>query len=278
MASAKGILVRPIHSGDAHAFIRKHHYSGKSVHNSQVHFGIFLDSQWLGVMQFGPSMDKRKLIGLVGNTRWNGFLELNRMALLDDTPRNTESRALSVAMRLIRKHYPWVEWIVSFADATQCGDGTIYRAAGFVLTGIKPNNQIWVGQGGAGKDRTPLTDPSSHVVQRRAIHLSRFTVTKGGNILTTGAASMRSYEEAGFRPLPGYQLRYIYFLNPEARTRLTVPIIPFERIKAMGASMYKGKRVKDSSEPSANHAEEGGAAPTHTLHLFPMTERLKAVP
>jgi hypothetical protein len=40
-------------------------------------------------------------------------------------------------MRMIQKHYPHVEWVISFADGCQCGDGTIYRAAGFVLTGIK---------------------------------------------------------------------------------------------------------------------------------------------
>jgi hypothetical protein len=29
--------------------------------------------------------------------------------------------------------------------------------------------------------------------------------------------------------------------------------------------MYKGERPKDSSEPAAFHAAEGGAAPTRTL-------------
>jgi hypothetical protein len=74
------------------------------------------------------------------------------------------------------------------------------------------------------------------------------------DIQETGSASMRGFIAAGFRPLPGYQLRYIYFLNPAARPRLTVPVIPFERIKAIGAAMYKGKRPKDSSEPAAIHA------------------------
>jgi hypothetical protein len=33
----------------------------------------------------------------------------------------------------------------------------------------------------------------------------------------------------------------LYFLNPEARKRLTVPILPFSRIAEMGAGMYRGK-------------------------------------
>ena len=45
-------------------------------------------------------------------------------------------------MRLIKIHYPHIKWVVSFSDASQCGDGTIYRASGFNLIGIKENNQI----------------------------------------------------------------------------------------------------------------------------------------
>ncbi len=139
MATAKDIHVAPISSAAANATVKRLHYSGKVVQNSQLHFGVFLDGRLEGVMSFGPSMDKRKVQGLVAGTGWNGFIELNRMAFSDRLPRNSESRALGVAMRLIRKHYPHIEWVISFADGTQCGDGTIYRASGFALTGIREN-------------------------------------------------------------------------------------------------------------------------------------------
>ena len=139
------------------------------------------------------------------------MLELNRMAFSDALPRNSESRALGVAFRLIKKHYPNIEWILSFSDGTQCGDGTIYRASGFLLTGINKNSTIY---------RLPNGE----------------TAAKHGTskIDFTGAERME-----------GFQLRYIYFLNPEARKRLTLPVIPFSEIEAAGASMYKGlKREK----------------------------------
>ena len=59
---------------------------------------------------------------------------------------------------------------------------------------------------------------------------------------------MKAYIEAGFKPIPGFQLRYIYFLNPEARQRLTVPILPFTKIDEMGAGMYKGRSKKHEPE------------------------------
>jgi hypothetical protein len=92
-------------------------------------------------MQFGPSLDKRKIQGLVKDTGWNEFIELNRMAFSDKLPRNSESRAISIAMKMLKKYAPHIKWVISFADACQCGDGTIYRASGFVLTGIKENTQ-----------------------------------------------------------------------------------------------------------------------------------------
>jgi len=93
-------------------------------------------------MQCGPSLDKRKILGLVTGTLWNEFIELNRMAFADWLPRNGESRALGYAFRWMRKQYPHIKWCVSFADAAQCGDGTIYRASGFALTGLKKNRSL----------------------------------------------------------------------------------------------------------------------------------------
>lgn len=247
MGKAKDIILRPIDAREANALIRRIHYSGKVVNNSQLHIGVFYQGRLEGALQFGPSLDKRKIQGLVGGTGWNEFIELNRLAFTDVLPRNSESRALSIAFKMIKKYAPHVKWVITFADGTQCGDGTIYRAAGFVLTGIKKNDQIWeapiVGQAGARESRTSLTDNRSKTQQATARRLSRVTATKATNILETGAASMRPFIEAGFRPLHGFQLRYIYFIDPAYRQRLTVPELPYSAIKEAGARMYKGERL-----------------------------------
>jgi len=243
-ARAKDIRVAPISSSDAAALVKRVHYSGKVVQNSQLHLGVFLNGKLEGAMQFGPSLDKRKTQGMVEGTAWNGFLELNRMAFSDKLPRNSESRAISIALKMIRKHYPHIEWIISFADGTQCGDGTIYRASGFVLTSIKKNTSIW-----RAPDGSTATDLSLRLglQAKKSATISKTTVTKGKAITSTGASSMKGFREAGYAPMPGYQLRYIYFLNPAARERLTVPIVPFDKIDAIGAGMYKGQRIDRAS-------------------------------
>jgi hypothetical protein len=239
--SAKDIIVKPIGSADANRIVKSCHYSGKVVPNSQLHFGVFLDGKCGGVMQFGPSMRKDLIQPLVKGTKWNGFIELNRMAFTDWLPRNSESRAISVAMRLIRKAYPHIEWVVSFADGTQCGDGTIYRASGFVLTGIKKNTEIKI-------------DPRT------------------GQAMATMAAFHKGYaaEISTWKPLVGHMLRYIYFVNPSARERLTCPVIPFSEIQRRGAGMYLGKPKRaggDTTDTAGLQPAEGGSIPTPALHL-----------
>lgn len=245
MASAKDIVVKPIKASAANDVVRKIHYSGKTVNNSQLHFGVFLNGRLEGAMQFGPSLDKRKIQGLVEGTGWNGFIELNRMAFSDVLPRNSESRAMAIAFRLIRKHYPHIEWVISFSDGTQCGDGTIYRAAGFVLTGIRPNTTL--------------------IRLKDGTIAANITYSKAKHILKTGGAK----KPEGAETLPGFQLRYIYFLNQDARCRLTVPVLPFSKISDMGASMYRGERItRVKKQDSENPSGLGGAVPTDTLQSF----------
>ena len=251
MAKAKDIHVAPISAKDAAALVKRVHYSGKIVQNSQLHLGVFLNGRLEGAMQFGPSLDKRKIQGLVENTGWNGFLELNRMAFSEALPRNSESRAIGIAMRLIRKAYPHIEWIVSFADGAQCGDGTIYRASGFVLTGIRENKSIWIFPDGEAV--ADMGIKTGYEWQRK----------KFGKVLLANEA-LKEAKRLGAKPIPGFQLRYLYFINPEARQRLTVPILPFSKIADMGAGMYRGKtRAKDqaASYPDAL----GGEIPTRAL-------------
>lgn len=142
MGRAKEIIIKVIPASVANPFVKKHHYSGKIVNNSKLHFGAFLDGKLHGVMSFGSSMDKSKIIRLVKDTGWNDFLELNRMAFDEYLPRNSESFCISKAIKLIKKNAPHIKWIISFADGCSCGDGTIYRASNFVLTDIRENKNL----------------------------------------------------------------------------------------------------------------------------------------
>jgi len=239
MGKAKDIDLRPISSAEGNALIKRVHYSGKVVQNSQLHIGVFYQGKLEGAMQFGPSLDKRKMLGLVEGTKWNEFIELNRLAFTDKLPRNSESRAIAVAMRLLKKHAPHLKWVVSFADATQCGDGTIYRASGFVLTKINSHNEGWVLPNGSTVQACTLRQSGYTDWLRPFIDEGTFNKIRAGS-----TTSKRIMEHIGAKKLDGHQLRYIYFLDGACRDKLTVPEIPFSRIWELGAGMYRGEKVE----------------------------------
>ena len=214
MGRAKEIIVKVIPASIANAFVKKNHYSGKVVPNSTLHFGCFLDGNMHGVMSYGSPMDKRKVLPMVTNTKWNEMLELNRMAFDEYLPKYSESRCIAISIKLIKKNAPHIKWILSFSDGTQCGDGTIYRASGFVLTSIKQNT----GQ--------------------------RIDV-KTGEVFSQVTFSAHRPNEKDYwkqlKKLEGWQLRYVYLIDKSCK--IMVPILPFSKIDEMGAGMYKGEKI-----------------------------------
>ena len=224
MGRAKEIKVKVISSKIANEFVKKHHYSKSFVQNSVLHFGCFLDNKLHGVLQYGNSIDKRNCIGFVNtglsiNKGWNSFIELNRMAFDDYLPKYSESRCIAISIKLIKKNAPHIKWLLSYADATQCGDGTIYRASGFKLCGINKNSTIYELANGKSK--------AKHGTSK-----ADFT---------------------GAKVKPGFQLRYIYIIDKKCT--LNIPEISFSKIDEIGAGMYKGEKIT-LQERRANLSEE----------------------
>jgi len=258
MGRAKEIIVKVIPAKIANDFVRTHHYSGKVVNNSILHFGAFLDNRLHGVMSFGSPLDKRKVLGLVENTKWNEMLELNRMAFDEHLPRNSESRCIAIAIKLLKKNAPHIKWILSFADGTQCGDGAIYRASGFVLTKIDHNKTLYEFPNG--------------------LLLADIAIKTGTNIQKKifgkelkGEQGLVEAKKRGAKRKAGFQLRYIYLIDKTCK--LTVPIIPFEKIDELNAGMYKGEKItlaerragSIGSDAPPHQGGEGGAEPTPAL-------------
>jgi len=234
MGRAKDIVIKVIPATIANEFVKKYHYSKKYVQNSKLHFGAFLDNKLHGVMSYGSPLDKKKVLPLVQPSLWNEMLELNRMAFDDYLPKNSESRCIAISIKLIKKNAPHIKWILSFSDATQCGDGSIYRASGFFLTGIRENG-----------NSTML--PSGEVVHKMTLESSPTSprAELGGKSyyeFTNGRYNFEKYaKEIGNGILRGFQLRYIYIIDKSCK--LNVPIIPFNKIDEYGAGMYKGEKI-----------------------------------
>lgn len=244
MGRAKEIIIKVIPSKIANEFVKKHHYSGKVVPNSTLHFGCFLDDKLHGVMSYGPSINKKGTMNLVEGTGWNEFIELNRMAFDNYLPKYSESRCIAISIKLIKKNAPQIKWVISFADGTQCGDGTIYRASGFSLVGIVDNTALRI---------NPKTGEAIHVIQAHHLKISN--------------------EFKKWKAFEGKQLKYIYLIDKTCK--ITVPILPFSMIDEMGAGMYKGQKVTLNDRKHAAIAHLGEHLASSQKGAFDATVPLK---
>ena len=180
----------------------------QKVNNSYIHLGVYYRDNFAGVLQFGYALQPACAGGIVEGTRQGEYLELNRMWLAEVCPRNSESMAISYAVKYIRRASPSVAWIQSFADE-RCGRlGVVYQASNFLYLGSHVATFYF------------LDGDYYHKLLLTA-HLK----TNGrGRILreNVGRALKLAYR----------QYRYILFLKQSWRKRLRLKVQPFPKPKA----------------------------------------------
>ena len=127
--------VRDMPRDKANTMIIANHYSGKAYNLSEHHHGVYIGGVLVGCLQWGPGLNPASGGGVVKGTESGEWLELNRMWLSGDAPRNSESRAVAYSVKLLRKQRPAVQWLQSFADE-RCGClGVVYQACSFLFLG-----------------------------------------------------------------------------------------------------------------------------------------------
>ena len=129
------LRVEVIESWLCRLIISNKHYSKRFVNNGYVHLGIFNHRHLIGVMQWGYALNPNSGKRVVRDTSNREYLELNRLWIHDRMPRNTESRAISYALKYIKAAYPLVQWVQSFADERCGGAGIVYQACSFEFIG-----------------------------------------------------------------------------------------------------------------------------------------------
>lgn len=202
---SRDFYVAQIPSRDARSVIIAHHYSRRVVNNSYIHLGIYRQGAFEGVLQFGYMLNPARAGKVVEGTVQGEYLELNRMWLTDDAPRNSESRAISYAIKYIRKVCPSVAWIQSYADERCGGLGVVYQASNFVYLGSH-------------KCAFYLLDGETYHEMLLTAH------RKGGSRGEYLRMNLSRAEKLVMR-----QFRYVFFLKTDWMKRLNLKIQPYPK-------------------------------------------------
>lgn len=152
------IVVREIEKHLAESLIVKHHYTHKwSL--CQVAYGIFyktdrecdfieaMEEKLIGCMVFGQPVGRSAAESISELITVKEVFELTRLYIHDGYGRNIESYCLSKAIQMLKKDFPHIRAIITYADNEQGHRGTIYQACGFYYQGnssiaLMPNFSI----------------------------------------------------------------------------------------------------------------------------------------
>ena len=116
----------------ANKIIIENHYSKKFYNASYIHLGVYFNKLLIGCLQYGYAMNPASMASVVEGTSIDEYLELNRMWLSDDiTIKYAESQAISYSIKYIKRKFPKIKWLQSFADERCGGFGIVYQACSF---------------------------------------------------------------------------------------------------------------------------------------------------
>lgn len=94
-------------------------------------FGLFVDRECVGVVTFGSPASPQVARSLIASEHAGLVIELNRLCVDDNAPRNASSTLVSGGLRML----PRPSVVVSYADGAQGHVGYIYQATNFVYYG-----------------------------------------------------------------------------------------------------------------------------------------------
>ena len=120
---------------------------------------------------------------------------------------------------------------------------------------LKPNTSMLRFPDGKVYATLPITNGGS---SKEGCALRR-SLCKQWNVPYYSAASVAPFKAIGAEFVPGFQLRYIYLIDPTAKQRLAIPVLPFSKIQEAGAAMYKGVTMTTRGKQATNTSSVSAA-------------------
>ena len=134
--------VKKIDNAIAQDVVVKNHYLHRKAPCSNA-FGLFDKLQSLrGVVLYGTPSSAPLRSGIAGKENANNVIELTRLWIDDNSPKNSESYLIGNSLKHCGK-----EIVVSFADTQQNHLGIVYQATNWLYTGLSAKRTDWVVEG-----------------------------------------------------------------------------------------------------------------------------------
>ena len=117
-------------------FVEDNHYTKNYGRGGRFYFSLWYENELCGVSIWRQPNGRLTYKMFDGETDNSRILDLTRMVLREDMPKNTESYFLSRNIRYIKQKILDIHYLITYADKNQEHTGIIYRASNWRKFGI----------------------------------------------------------------------------------------------------------------------------------------------
>ena len=188
-------VIKEISKETALDMIREYHYSDTLPKINKYFLGFYISGVLVGVMTLGlgtrPLHTIRRIFPSLGT---NDYLEIGRMCMTDEMPRNSESQMISQCVKWLKTNHKEIKVLFTWADGMLGKPGYVYQASNFIYAGY------------SGGEMYVMNGRKVHVRQMKAL------LVDGKDKRITVRPTLQQMRELGIRHYKGKQYRYIMFL------------------------------------------------------------------
>ena len=189
--------IKEISKSEALEMIQKYHYSNTLPKLNKYFVGFFLEGKLAGVVTLGWGTRPRHTIQRIfPSLDTQDYLEIGRMCMTEDMPRNSESQMLSQLVRWIKRNIPELKVLFTWADGMVGKVGYVYQASNFIYAGYSGGEMYM-------KDGVKI-----HVRQMKS-----FLIPPGvKDDRITVRPTLQEMKQHNIKHFKGKQYRYLLFL------------------------------------------------------------------
>ncbi len=134
MPRVKDMFVASVSQRETDEFCHRYHYTERSG-ATNWRWGLWHQATLYGVI--GYNWPTRSLCESVfGPDHHQHVWHMGRLAMAEESPRNSESRLIAGSLDRIQREHPEVWAVVTYADTTQKHVGYVYQATNALYTGM----------------------------------------------------------------------------------------------------------------------------------------------
>lgn len=214
------------------------HYSKCMPTSKTAKIGVWEDGKFVGVIIYSyganPNLYKKYV-----NSQAE-CVELTRIALGKHA--NPVSKMISISLKMVKKTYPKIRIIISFADLDQDHAGAIYQASNFIYVG-----------------NTTKDVNIAYIIKGKIVHGKSVSERLYKYGASKNLKNVKTYldKNATYHKTKGKH-KYIYCFDKKLKKEVLKESIPYPK---------KACPIGVDGNTSAIHAEVGGSNPTMGLNI-----------